>query len=185
MKSVIVLLSLLSGMAFAQEAQITEDFPLIQQQSAPIYANLQMNGVTRNMTTINPRFSSISSADVTFNNKSLRLMLTKKMPFCGPNRICAMMMPAPVQINLQVIRVIQTECSVKYIAVTPSNVKSTVYEVVTVEDFTQSKCMTTMDIPHLDGTLTYKVTGVSSLSRQQETATATFNVDGGFIRAQN
>lgn len=185
MKSVIVLLSLLSGIAFAQETQITEDFPLVQQQSAPIFANLQINGVTRNMTTINPRFSSIISADVTFNNKSLRLMLTKKMPFCPAGRMCAMAMPAPVEINLTIIRVIHNECSVKYIAVTPANVKSTVYEVVTVEDFTQSDCMTTMDALFLPGTLTYKVTGVSSLSKQKETATATFTVDGGFIRAQN
>ena len=185
MKSVIVLLSLLSGIAYAQEAQVTEDFPLIQQQSAPIFANLQMNGVTRNMTTINPRFSPISMANVTFNNTSLQLELIKKMPFCQPGRMCAMYMPAPVQIKLAVISVVQTECSVIYTAVTPANVKSTVYEVVTVEDFTQSKCMTTMDIPHLDGTLTYKVTGVSSLSHRQETATANFNVYGGFIRAQN
>ena len=183
MKSVIVFLSLLSGIAFAQEATEVEQHGF--QNSAPIYANLQVNGVTRNMTTINPRFSSISEANVTFNNKSLRLMLTKKMPFCAAGRMCAMAMPAPVEINLKVIRVIHTECSVKYIAVTPPNVKSTVSEVVTVEDFSQSDCMTTMDIPHLDGTLTYKVTGVSSLSHQQETASATFNVDGGFIRAQN
>lgn len=184
MKSVIVFLSLLSGIAFAQEAQV-EDFQHGMRNSAPIFANLQLNGVTRNMTTINPRFSSISDADVTFNNSSLQLMLTKRMPICPPGRMCAMYMPAPIQINLTVIRVIQTECSIKYIAVTPANVKSTIYEVVTVEDFTESKCMTTMDIPHLDGTLTYKVTGVSSLSHQQETATATFNVYGGFIRAQN
>lgn len=182
MKSVIVLLSLLSGIAYAQEAQ-TEQHGL--QNSAPIFANLQVSGVTRNMTTINPRFSSISSADVTFNNKSLRLTLTKKMPFCPAGRMCAMAMPAPVEINLTVIRVIQTECSVKYIAATPANVISSIYEVVTVEDFTQSDCMRTINLRYMPGTLTYEVTGVSNLSHQQETAIATFEVEGGFIRAQN
>lgn len=170
MKSVIILLSLLAGTAFAQN-------------SAPIFAKLQVSGVTRNMTTINPRFSSISSAHVTFNNKSLQLTLTKRMPAC--HNICAMVMPAPVEIKLQVIEVVRTECSVQYLAVTPANVLSAVYEEVMIEDFTNSKCMTTMDVRYTPGTLTYKVTGVSSLSRQTETATAHFNVDGDFIRALN
>lgn len=155
------------------------------QNSAPVFANLQLNGVTRNMTTINPRFSSIAEAQVTFNNTSLQLTLTKKMPICPAGRMCAMAMPAPIEINLAVRRVVQTECSIKYIAATPPNVKSTVYEEVTLEDFTQSKCMTTMELPYIAGVLTYKVSGVSVLTHQQETATATFNVDGGFIRAQN
>jgi hypothetical protein len=152
--------------------------------SAPISANLQIDSKTRNLTTINPLLNSLQNAQVTFNNKSLTLTFNRSMPRCAPNMMCIQVMPAPVQVKLQVFKVERTECSVKYLAATPANVRSLVYEQVVIEDTSLSKCMTTMDKPYTAGSLTYKVTGVSSLTKQQETATIELSTLE-FIRALN
>jgi hypothetical protein len=93
-------------------------------------------------------------------------------------------MPAPVEVSLQITKVERTECSVKYYAATPANVRSQIYEQVIVEDTSLSKCMTTMEKPYTAGTITYKVTGVSSLTKKQDTATIILSTQE-FIRALN
>ncbi len=151
--------------------------------SAPTTAQLSISGITRNMTTINPRFSLVSSGSITFNQKSLSLTLNKRMPPCEPGMMCIQVMPTPLNIKLYVTRIEVTQCSVKYIATTASNVKSGVSEVVTVEDFSYSKCERIA--LNSAGTVSYSVTGISSLTNQEETATANLLVDGEFVRAQN
>ena len=152
--------------------------------SAPISANLQIDSQSRNLTAINPRLNSLQNAHVTFNNKSLTLTFSRRMPRCAPNMMCIQVMPAPVQVSLQVMKVERTQCSVKYFAATPANVKSQIYEQVVVEDTSYSKCMTTTDKPYTAGTLTYTVTGLSSLTKQQESATINLSTVE-FIRALN
>lgn len=150
---------------------------------APVHANLVIEGITRNMTLVNPRINLIRGATVTFTQKSLQLNLTRRMQ-CPPNAMCAMVMPAPVQISLTVYKVENTECSVKYSAATPANIKSGIYEQVIVEDFTFSKCPVALHLPYRAGVVTYKVKGISSLTKKPETASATFTVPE-FIRAVN
>ena len=112
MKSLIVFLTLISGLAQAQETLISPVTP-------PVFAKLEMTDVSRNMTAVNSRFYLVNAASVSFTNKNLHLTLNKSMPLCPPGRMCAMMMPAPVQIDLSIIKVSRTACSVKYLAVTP------------------------------------------------------------------
>lgn len=151
-------------------------------ESAPIFGNLQLSNITRNMTLINPRANSIINGNITFTNKNLTLTLNKRRPPCPINAMCIEVMPAPLNIELKVISIKNTSCSVVYTAVTPANIKSTISEVVTVEDYTYSKCNFYTEPKN---TVSYSVTGISSLSKKQETATANFVVDGPFIRAQN
>lgn len=152
--------------------------------AAPISANFKIDSASRNLTTINPRLNSLQNAQVSFNNKSLNLTFNRHMPRCAPNMMCIQVMPAPVQVSLLVFKVEKTECSVKYFAATPANVRSQIYETVVIEDTSLSKCMTTMDKPYSAGTLTYTVTGISSLTKQQETATINLSTVE-FIRALN
>lgn len=170
--------------AKAQTQDLMETAEIHWGAGAPTYANLQIDSQSRNLTTINPRLNSLQNAQVTFNSKSLTLTFSRSMPVCAPNMMCIQVMPAPVQIDLQVYKVERTQCSVKYFAATPANVKSLVYEQVVLEDTSLSKCMTTMDKPYTAGTLTYKVTGVSSLTKKQETATINLSTLE-FIRALN
>ena len=149
---------------------------------APIYANLEIVSVSRNMTTINPYFSKVVSAAVQFNSKSLTLTLDKGMPNCAPGMMCIMAMPMPLVIELDVVNVEQKDCSIVYTAATPADIKSAIYEMVTVEDYSHSTCeMLYTSV----GTVTYSVTGISALTKKQETAKATFQVDGEFVRAQD
>ncbi len=60
------------------------------------------------------------------------------MPRCAPNMMCIQVMPAPLIVNLSVVKIEQTECSVRYTATTPANVKAIYTEKVTVDDFTAS-----------------------------------------------
>lgn len=173
MKSVLISVLLVIG-SFAKADGLYEA------ASAPISASLNVSGITRNMTLINPRFNSVTGAQITFNAKTVQLTVNKAMPRCAPGMMCIQVMPAPLQVRLAVVQVINTGCSTKYVATTPADVKTTVYEEVTIEDFSFSKCEMVLNSL---GTVTYKATGISSLSKQQETATAIFNVQGEFIRA--
>lgn len=153
--------------------------------SAPIFAKLEINGISRNMTTINPKFSLVTTASVTFTSKTLDLTLNKRMPQCGPGMMCIQVMPAPLRIKLSVTKVEQLPCSVKYFAKTPSDVVTQVQEEVVVEDFSLNKCAQTTDKPYTYGTVSYKATGISSLTKMQESAEAHFTVIGDFVRAVN
>ena len=150
--------------------------------AAPQTASLNLASITRNMTTINPRFVSIKGASLTFNSKTLNMTINRGMLPCPAGELCAQVMPAPIQVNLPVVQVVNTPCSVKYIAQTPADTSSTIFEEVTVEDFSFSRCEMLLNTV---GKVTYKVTGVSSLTKQPETATANFSVSGQFIRAEN
>ena len=174
MKSIIIFTLVLAGFAHAAPTP-----------TAPTFANLSLGSVSRNMTTINSLFLNVSGGSVTFNNKTLKLVLNRRMPICPPGRVCAMAMPAPLNINLQVTKVSRTACAVTYTASTPANVRSTIYETVTLNDYTRSTCPQMMNALYAAGDLTYSVTGISSLSKKQETAKAQFTVTDGFVRAQN
>ena len=154
---------------------------------ASIFAKLQIKGMTRNMTLINPRFNSVASASITFNEKSLILTLNKSMPTCTPGMMCIQVMPLPAQIKLDVIKVEQTECTTKYTARTPANIKTNIIEEVIIEDLTHSQCLSIMPVPRTLGHIIYSVTGAPapSFSESQKTATAHFLVEGEFIRVQN
>lgn len=179
-----ILISLLMLVATSANAEISNI--VATPGGAPIFANLQIEQITRNMTTVNPRFNRVTSAHIVFNKKSLSLTLNRSMPYCGPEMMCIQVMPAPLEVKLTVVKVEQTQCAVIYTAVTPAHIKSMVHEEVVVEDLTFSKCPTTMMLPQSSGYVTYSVTGVSNLTRQQETATAKFSVDAeGFVRAVN
>lgn len=170
--------------AKAQTQDLIEMTEIHWGAGAPISANLQIDSLSRNLTTINPRLNSLQSAYVTFDRKSLNITFNRRMPRCAPNMMCIQVMPAPVEVSLQITKVERTECSVKYFAATPANVKSQIYEQVIVEDTSLSKCMTTMEKPYTAGTITYKVTGVSSLTKRQDTATIILSTQE-FIRALN
>lgn len=150
--------------------------------SAPIFAKLQLAGISRNMTTINPRFKNVTAASVTFNNKTLTLTLNKSMPKCAAGMMCIQVMPAPLQIQLNVIKTEKTECATVYTAATSEGLNSNLSEVVTVEDYTYSNCPVTVESV---GLITYQVTGMSSLTKQVETASANLLVVGPFVRAAN
>lgn len=176
MKSVLISVMLVIASVAAKAEVIYES------ASAPVFANLSLNGFSRNMSLVNPRFHSVTHAAITFNSKTVQLTVNKSMPPCGAGMMCIQVMPAPLQIELTVVQVINNGCSTKYIATTPANIKTTVYEVITIEDFSASKC--DMYLSSV-GKVTYEATGVSSLSKQQETATAIFHVQEQFIRAMN
>lgn len=180
MKSVI--LSALLIMASTSQAMIVH----VTETSAPIFAGLNLIGSSRNLSTVNSRLSLISSGEVTFNDKTLTLVLVKRMPPCPEGKMCIEMMPAPVKVKLPVVRVVANQCAIMYVAKMPSNAQSGLTEEVVVMDYTFSKCAQTMDKPYTAGKVTYKVTGVSSLTKAVETGTAEFNVnESGFLRAQN
>jgi hypothetical protein len=152
-------------------------------QAAPIFANLEVLGISREMTTVNPKFYLVSSANLTINTKSIELTLNKRMPQCAAGMMCIQVMPAPIKISLTVTKVEQTPCSLKYTASTSLDALTQNQEEVVVEDFTKSTCKTLIAQPI--GTVTYKVTGISSLTKMQETAQANFVVNGEFVKAQN
>jgi hypothetical protein len=153
-------------------------------QSAPVHGQLQIDGITRNMTTINPRLSLVVSASITFNDKQATLSMAKRMPACAPNMMCIQVMPSPLNITLAITSTERTECIIKRTAVTPKNEFNENYEVLTFTEKTNSpNCIYAAVFS--DGNVTYQVTGISSLTKQQETATANFSVVGNYIRAQN
>lgn len=151
---------------------------------APIFANLLLEGVSRNMTHVNPRMNSFSAANLTFNRKNLELSFDRRMLQCPPNFMCAMVMPPPIKIKLTISKIENTDCSIIYTAHTPAGIESNIYEEVVVEDFTFSKCAESLQLPKRAGAVSYKVTGISSLTKMQETATAHFSV-AKFVRAVN
>lgn len=181
MKSVLVSLLVLISTAAKANQEIRFD----PSNTPPIFAKLAIGGITRNMTTINPKFALVTTASVTFNNKTLDLTLNKRMPHCATGMMCIQVMPAPLRIHLEVNKVEQLPCSTKYFASTPSNVRALVYEQVVVEDFSLKQCPQTTDKPYTMGTVSYKATGVSSLTKMQESAEANFTVIGDFVRAVN
>lgn len=179
MKSILISLFLMA--ATTLQAQNSQDVRFDGAGSPPIFANLTIDAITRNMTAVNPRIRLVSGASVSFNNKTLQLTFNRTMPQCAPNMMCIQVMPAPININLSVVKIENTPCAVKYIAVTPAHVMSLIQEQVIIQDYTFSKCK----ILRLGaGAVTYSATGISSLSKQQETATATFTAVE-FIRAVN
>ncbi|MBY0554497.1 hypothetical protein K2P97_08210 [bacterium] len=181
MKAVLVSLLVLISTAAKANQEIRFD----PNNTPPISAKLAINGISRNMTTINPKFALVVTANVTFNNKTLDLTLTKRMPQCGAGMMCIQVMPAPLRIKLNVTKVEQLPCSTKYFASTPSDVRTLVYEQVVVEDFSSKQCPQTMDKPYTFGTVSYKATGISSLTKVKESAEAHFTVVGDFVRAVN
>ena len=148
---------------------------------APIFANPQMNYVTRNMSLINSAMNFKSLTQVTFNSKEVTLSVQPAMPECLFNAYCIEVMPAPIETRLEVTKIENTACAIVYTAQTPSNVRSEIYEQVVIEDYSYSICEVVYLAP---GQLTYKATGFSSVTERTETATATFTIPS-FIRAVN
>jgi hypothetical protein len=152
------------------------------QAQTQLAAHLSLANLTRNMTAINPQFRSPAAAQIIFDEQTAELTVNRSMPPCAPGMMCIQVMPAPLAIHLEVVQIVKNGCSVKYIAATPANVKTNVYEEVTIEDFTNSPCEMVLSSM---GTVSYKVTGVSSLSQHPETATANFVVQGDFLKDLN
>ena len=147
----------------------------------PIFAKLDVDGVSSNMPFVNPRFGLISQAHINIDENAIELTLTKRMPECPLGRLCPQIMPSPVSVYLSIISVIRTECSTKYIAATPGDVEDYLHEEVVVEDFSYTTCELSMKY-RASGIITYKVTGISSLTQRTDTAGARFFVNGGFVR---
>ena len=151
------------------------------QESAPIFAQLQINGLTRNMSAVNPLISLKNGAGITFNTKQVTLSIQPQMPPCPQGMFCTQAMPPSVETTLEIVKIEELGCSIKYYAQTPADVITTVYEQVVIEDFTYSLCEMVYQNP---GKATYKATGLSQLSNETETATATFVIPE-FVRAIN
>ncbi len=97
-----ILISLLLLVATNTQAEVAD--VVASPGGAPTFANLQVEQITRNMTTINPRFNRVTSAHVVFNQKNLTLTLNRAMPQCGPNMMCIQVMPAPLRISLSITK---------------------------------------------------------------------------------
>jgi hypothetical protein len=158
-------------------------------QAAPVFGNLNVTTTSKNLTLINPLLSNLTgTAHVTFTNKNVELVIKKAMPRCADGMFCIQMMPAPVRIRLDVIRVVENECSITYVATTPDSLNSKIKETVTITDLTFSRCAQPMyitNLPQSAGVLAYEATGVSPLTKGIETAYIQFAVIGSFVRAKN
>ena len=181
MKAILMSLSLMLIVSTQAQAQDAEQGIWQGQESAPIFAQLQISGLSRNMGAINPVVSLNNNAQLTFNTKQVTLNIQPQMPPCPEGMVCTEVMPPAVETTLEVVKIEELGCSVKYYAQTPANVKTTVYEQVVIEDFTYSLCEMVYQNP---GKATYKATGLSQLSNETETATATFVIPE-FVRAIN
>ena len=155
---------------------------LAQADDMPLFAKLQVEGVSSNMMLINPRFGLISEAEISIDDTSVKLTISKKMPECPLGMFCPQIMPSNVTVYLNIIQVIESECSTKYIAATSEDVLSLLHEEVVVEDFSFTTCERSMRALRAPGIITYKVTGISSQTQQRDTAGARFLVHGGFVR---
>ena len=153
-----------------------------QNEGTPIYAKLNLETVTRNMSTINPRFNLVSASNLTFNSRLIELTLEKRMPTCASGMMCIQMMPAPLKVKLPVVEVVNTGCSIRYIAKTITEMAGVVQEEIVIEDYSHSTCEFVLKAI---GTVTYSATGISSLTKAPETATAQFFVNGEFVRTAN
>lgn len=145
-------------------------------------AHLNLSKISDNMIAINPLLKTATNAQISYDAKVIELTIHRSMPPCGPGMMCIQVMPAPLTINLSVVQVVKTPCSVKYIAATPANIKTPVYEEVIFEDFSKSVCE--INMKNL-GSVTYKATGVSNATKLPDTATASFTVEGDFSRESN
>ena len=181
MKALLISLSLMLIVTTQAQAQDAEQGIWQGQESAPIFAQLQMSGLTPNMNAINPAISLSNGARLTFNTKQVTLNIQPQMPPCPENMLCPQVMPPMVETTLEVVKVEELGCSIKYYAQTPADFKTTVYEQVVIEDFTYSLCEMVYQNP---GKAIYKATGLSHLSNETETATATFTIPQ-FVRAIN
>lgn len=181
MKAILISLSLMLIVSTQAQAQEVEQGIWQGQESAPIFAELQISGVSRNMSAVNPFISLNNGARLTFNSKQVTLNIQPQMPPCPQGMFCTQAMPPAVETTLEVVKVEELGCSIKYYAQTPAHVKTTVYEQVVIEDFTYSLCEMVYQNP---GKVTYKATGLSQLSNETETATATFVIPQ-FVRAIN
>lgn len=179
MKSILISLLLIASAQV--KAQDSQGIWQGQEGGAPIFAQLKMSGLTKNMSAVNPFISLNNGTQVTFNSKQVTLNIQLRMPPCPEGMFCTQVMPAPVQTVLEVIKVEDAGCSTKYYAQTPANVKTQVYEQVVIEDYTYSLCEMIRQNP---GKATYTATGLSQLTNQTETATATFVIPE-FVRAVN
>ncbi len=178
MKSILISLLIITGV----QAKAQENLGVMATKGgAPIFANLTLNNLTRNMSAINPFISFNNFTRITFNSKQVVLSVELPMPECPINAYCIQSMPAPIETTLEVVKVEQTGCSIVYTARTPANVRSKIYEQVVIEDFSFSLCEMVYISP---GHLNYKVTGLSQLTKRTESATAMFSIPE-FVRAVN
>lgn len=154
-------------------------FTTAKAQEVPLFAKLQIEMVSENMSDVNPNFGLVSQANIRIDENSIELALTKRMPDCPMGRYCPQIMPSSFSVNLTLVDVIQTECSTKYVGITPIDDENPLHEQVVVEDFTNTTCESTF---RSSGIITYTVTGISATSQQKETAGARFTVHGGFVK---
>jgi hypothetical protein len=139
----------------------------------PIFAKLQVDGISQNMTEINPKFSLVTEGELMIDGSTVALNLTKSMPECPEGMFCPQIMPSNVVVFLTLVKVVHTECSTKFYAETSGDVSNPLHERVVVEDYSNSTCERLVRTP---GVITYTAT------QTDKTAAARFFVQGGFVR---
>lgn len=108
---------------------------------------------------LSAKFGSFQSGSVQFNRSMIRLLVYPKSQGCPVNANCIMMVPAPIEVKLQVKAVVMKGCSNIYYAQTADNVKSLYFEEVRLIDPNTGRCTY---IQEEKGDLAYRISGFSS-----------------------
>ncbi|WP_148284920.1 hypothetical protein [Pseudobdellovibrio exovorus] len=169
-----VLISILVTIA-AINVKAANNFRMQESGEAYVFAQLNVSSIDKTLNQINPRFQSVTGANVKLSAKEILLVVNKAMPRCAPGMMCIQVMPAPLQIKLAIVDIQQTPCSVQYIA---RGTTQGLNEEIIVEDFSNSTCEMVLNSI---GTVTYTAEGISSASQTLESATAVFSVQNEFM----
>lgn len=182
MKQTLKLLSLLTVLfIFNQNSFAGLEDSSIPQASAPIqqseslYSELQVNAFSANLGLITDKFNNYGGAEVTFNSESIQLKVNKRST-CPVGKQCIMSIPAPVIIDLEVTHVIHEQCRDVYYAATPAYVKSSLREQIRIADYSVGRCQTFEFTAQKESRLQYQVTGISSLTKQTNSALIDFTL---------
>ncbi len=183
MKQTLKLLSLLTALFFfgRNSSAGLEDPAMAQistpvQQSESLYSELRANGFSANLGLITDKFNNYGGAEVTFNSESIELKVNKRSN-CPTGKQCFMSMPAPVIIQLKVTHLIHEQCRDVYYAATPAYVKSSIYEQIRIADYSVGRCQTFEFTAQNESRLQYQVTGISSLTKQVNSALIDFTLE--------
>ncbi len=139
----------------------------------PLFAKLQVDGISTNMAEVNPKFNLVSQGELMIDDSSIALTLTKRMPDCAEGHYCPQIMPSTVIVYFNLVKIVHTECTTKYFAETPEDVNNPLQETIVVEDYSNSTCERLIRTP---GIITYFAT------QTDKSAAARFFVQGGFVK---
>lgn len=85
------------------------------------------------------RFGVIQSAFINYNAKTIQLVIQSAVN-CVKGKVCTQMMPIPLEIQLDVVRIVRTQCENVYYAQTPPNVKIKYFEQIKITDPNVGRC---------------------------------------------